>query len=87
MFLNMVDGLYKKEVLYLQYFYYIFTTNHRWLVVIDSNLNLPLRLLFFPNNNNLPPMIYCENVVNIAFFFFFLVEEKWGPLWLYFTLG
>ena len=29
-----------------------FTTNYRWLVVIGSNLNLTLRLLFCPNNNN-----------------------------------
>ena len=29
-----------------------FTINYRWLVVIDSNLNLTLRLLFCPNNNN-----------------------------------
>ena len=33
-------------------FYNIFTTNHRLLVVIGSNLNLTLRLLFYPNNNN-----------------------------------
>ena len=29
-----------------------FTTNYRWLVVIGSNLNLTLKLLFYPNNNN-----------------------------------
>ena len=29
-----------------------FTTNYKWLVVIGSNLNLTLRLLFGPNNNN-----------------------------------
>ena len=29
-----------------------FIINYRWLVVIDSNLNLTLRLLFCPNNNN-----------------------------------
>ena len=40
-----------REVLRPQYFYNIFTTNHRWLVVIGSNLNLTLRLLFCPNNN------------------------------------
>ena len=34
------------------YVYNIFTTNHRWLVVISSNLKLTLRLLFCPNNNN-----------------------------------
>ena len=31
-----------------QHFYNIFTTNHRWLVVISWNLNLTLRLLFCP---------------------------------------
>ena len=36
------------EVLHSQYFH----NNHMWLVVIDSNLNLILRLLFCPNNNN-----------------------------------
>ena len=29
-----------------------FTTNYRWLVIISLNLNLTLRLLFYPNNNN-----------------------------------
>ena len=29
-----------------------FTTNYIWLVVIHSNLNLTLRLLFCLNNNN-----------------------------------
>ena len=35
------------------YVYNIFTTNHTWLIVISSILNLTLRLLFCPNNNNL----------------------------------
>ena len=34
------------------YVHNIFTTNHRWLVVTGSNLNLTLRLLFYPNNYN-----------------------------------
>ena len=33
------------------YVYNIFTTNHKWLVIIGSNLKLILRLLFGPNNN------------------------------------
>ena len=36
----------KKKVLRSQYFYNIFTTNYMWLVIISSNLNLTLRLLF-----------------------------------------
>ena len=40
-------GGIKKKMLRSQYFYNIFTTNHRWLVIISSNLNLTLRLLFF----------------------------------------
>ena len=36
----------KKKTLCSQYFYNIFTINHRWLVIISSNLNLILRLLF-----------------------------------------
>ena len=36
----------KKKVLCPQYFYKIFTTNHRKLVIISSTLNLTLRLLF-----------------------------------------
>ena len=43
---------FNREMLHPQYFYNIFTINHRWLVVIGSNLNLTLRLLFCPNNNN-----------------------------------
>ena len=42
----------EKKMLRPQYFYIIFTTNYRWLVVISSNLNLTLRLPFWPNNNN-----------------------------------
>ena len=34
------------------YVYNIFITNHKWLVVIDSNLKLTLRLFFCLNNNN-----------------------------------
>ena len=36
----------KKKVLHPQYFYNIFTRNHRWIVTISSNLNLILRLFF-----------------------------------------
>ena len=43
---NHMWGIKKKKVLRLQYFYNIFTTNHMWLVIISSNLNLTLRLLF-----------------------------------------
>ena len=39
-------GGIKKIMLRPQYFYNIFTTNHRWLVIISLNLNLILRLLF-----------------------------------------
>ena len=34
----------KKKMLRSQYFYNIFTTKHRWLVIINSNLKLILRL-------------------------------------------
>jgi len=42
-----------KEVLCPQQFYNTSTTNHRWLVVIGSNLNLSLKLLFCLTDNNL----------------------------------
>ena len=42
----------RREVLRPQYFHNIFTINHRWLVVIDSNLNITLKLYFCSNNNN-----------------------------------
>ena len=35
-----------KRVLRSQYFYNTFITNHRWLIIISSNLILTLRLLF-----------------------------------------
>ena len=35
-------------ITFSQHFY----TNHRWLVVIDFNLNIPLKLLFYHTNNN-----------------------------------
>ena len=47
-----------------------FTTNHRRKVVIGSNLNSQLKLLFCLSiiaNNNMSPIIYCKNIVNIAF--------------------
>ena len=43
---NLGRNFIKKKVLRSQYFYNIFTTNHRWLVIISLNLNLTLRLLF-----------------------------------------
>ena len=43
---------FPREILCPQHFYNIFTTNHRWLVVIDLNFKLTLRLLFCSNNNN-----------------------------------
>ena len=47
-----VWDIFKQEVLRPQYFYNIFTTNHKWLVVIGLNLNLTFKLLFCSNNNN-----------------------------------
>ena len=35
-----------REMLHLQHFDNILTTDHGWLVIIGSNLNLALRLLF-----------------------------------------
>ena len=55
-------------MLRLQHFYNIFTTNHRWLVIISLNLKLTLRLLFCPTittSNNLPLRICCKNVIKI----------------------
>ena len=34
------------------YVHNIFTTNHKWLIIIGLNLNLSLRLFFWPNDNN-----------------------------------
>ena len=58
------------EVLHSQHIHNIFTTNHKWLIVIGSNLNLSLRFFFAPTitiNNNLPLMICCKNVIGISF--------------------
>ena len=38
-----------------------------WLIIISSNLNLTLRLLFQSNNNNLTLKICCKNCVHISF--------------------
>ena len=40
--------MFNKEMLGSQYFYNIFTINHEWLVIVGSNLNLTLKLLFSP---------------------------------------
>ena len=39
-------GGIKKKVLCPQYFYNILTINHKWQVIISSNLNLTQGLLF-----------------------------------------
>ena len=44
--LSFIQKKKKKKMLRLQQFYNIFTTNHEWLVIIGSNLNLAVRLLF-----------------------------------------
>ena len=50
--------LFSLEVLRLQHFYNIFITNHSWLVVIGSNLNLT------PSNSLLLKICY-KNVVKM----------------------
>ena len=65
------------------YFHNIFTTNYKQLVVIGLNLNLTLRLLFCPNNNNrnnLPLRIYCKNVADILFSNFFMLIWQCGAV-------
>ena len=60
----------KREMLRLQHFYNMFTTNYRWLIIIGSNFKLTLRLFFYPNNNNsknLSLKICCKNVIDILF--------------------
>ena len=64
-FIIFFDDINKREVLC----YTIFTKNHRWRVVIDSDLNSKLELIFPPSvttNNNLPLKICCESM-DIAF--------------------
>ena len=56
------------------YVHNIFITNYRWLVIIGYNLNLLLKLLFYPTNNNLPLRICYKNVVNITFLLTILFE-------------
>ena len=56
------------------YVHNIFITNYQWSVVIGSNLNLTLRLLFCPNNNNLSLKICCKNIVDISFLKSFHVD-------------
>ena len=46
------DWILIREVLRPQYFYNIFITNYKWLIVTGLNLNVILRLFFCPNNNN-----------------------------------
>ena len=44
--IDSVFFFFLREMLRLQQFYNIFTTNHGWLVIIGSSLNLVLKLLF-----------------------------------------
>ena len=65
-----------------QYFHNTFTkilSDKLLLVVIGgqkSNLSCEIQIR---TNNNLPPMIYCENVVDLAFLYFdsFTTNSKW----------
>ena len=68
-----------KVVVYLLYYFWFvhnnfhntFITNQIWKIVIDSNLNLPIKLLFYSpitTCSNLLLMICCENVMDITFF-------------------
>ena len=68
-------------MLCLQHIYNIFTTNYRWLVVIGSNFKLTLRLLFCPNNNNLPLRICCKNVIYISFLFYLYQFYNLSLIW------
>ena len=48
----------------------IFTTNYRLKVIISSNLNSKLKLLFYSSittNNNLSLRICCKNVIDVTF--------------------
>ena len=61
------------QLMYIRYFvlrsitYTIFSKQiHRWYIIIGSNLNLPIKVLFLPTNNNLP-LIVCRH--NISFLF------------------
>ena len=47
----------------------IFIINHRWSVVIGLNLNLPLKLFFYPVSNNLIIKICCKSIIYIIFLF------------------
>ena len=53
------------------YVYNIFTTNHRWLVIIGYNLNLSLKLLFCLHQQQLVTTYHfgfvCENIMDITF--------------------
>ena len=62
--------LYLNERCYDHNIFIIFSQKKKkWLVVIGSNLNLKLRLLFYPNSNNLILKIYYKNVVNVSFLY------------------
>ena len=61
------------QLMYIRYFvlrsitYTIFSQqNHRWYIIIGSNLNLPIKVLFLSTNNNLS-LIVCRH--NISFLF------------------
>ena len=55
-FILSIKNILKKKC----YVYNIFTINHRYLVVISSNLNLPLNLCICPTNNNSQPITTCH---------------------------
>ena len=49
-----------------QYFYNIFITNYKWLVIFGLNINPRLRLLFCSNNNHINNLLFiicCKNII------------------------
>ena len=66
-------GLSQKEpsnATSITFFHKNFTTNPMWQVVTGSNLELILKLLFFPSittSKNLSLKICCKNVVDVKF--------------------
>ena len=54
----------------------IFSTKFMWKVVINSNLNSPLKLFFFSQiltNTNLLLKIYCDKISQLGFFILYII--------------
>ena len=70
-------GFARKKTKEKYYVHNIFTTNYRWLVVISSNLNLTLRLLFLTQQKQLVKPWHLGFIVKMLWTYHFSKQKPY----------